>query len=494
MIASEHLIGGLLLTPVAAGAVSLLWPSPRGILATLAAGTFATAGIALAIAARVFRAGPIIAADGWFHVDALSAWHLAVMLLVFSLSALYAPGYFGNELKLRRARPYAILWSGALAAMALVLVSNNLGILWVGIEASTLLTAFLISIHRSAASLEAMWKYLLICSVGVAFAFMGTLFVAASTNPLHLEASDALLWTRLRDTAPSLDATFLKAGFLFLLVGYGTKAGLAPMHTWLPDAHSQAPSPVSAVFSGFMLNTSLYCILRYVPIVEAATGRTGWSLRLLVLFGLVSILIAAGFITFQKDVKRLLAYSSVEHLGIMTLGVGLGGAGAFAALFHMLNHSIGKTLAFFSAGRVGQMYGTHDMGRISGAIRISPVWGIGLLGSVLALIGAAPFAIFMSEFQIVKAAVDGRSVWTLVLFLFGIGVAFIGALRPAIGMVWGEPGPDAKPPWGKPERAGIVGTGIVAGSLAALLFLGLWIPRPLWIAIHGAAKVIGGAP
>jgi hydrogenase-4 component F len=192
-----------------------------------------------------------------------------------------------------------------------------------------------------------MWKYLLICSVGVGLAFMGTLVVAASATSLNVSAFDALLWTTLRDNASSLDPKALQLGFIFIVVGYGTKAGLAPMHNWLPDAHSQAPGPVSALFSGFMLNAALYCVMRYIPLVEGACGNSRWGLDLLVGFGLLSILVAAAFILFQRDVKRLLAYHSVEHMGIITLGLGLGGLGTFAALFHTLNHSLCKTGAFF---------------------------------------------------------------------------------------------------------------------------------------------------
>ena len=259
--------------------------------------------------------------------------------------------------------------------MILVLVSNNLGIMWVGIEATTLLTAFLICIPVSPTSLEAMWKYLIMCSVGVAFAFIGTLLVGAAAAPAQLPPSETLLWTRLQACAGLLDPRLLKAGFLFLMVGYGTKAGLAPMHNWLPDAHSQAPAPVSAVFSGILLNAALYCILRYVPILEAATGHSGWSREILTLFGLVSILVASAFILFQHDAKRMLAYSSVEHLGIITLGMGIGGLGTLAALFHMLNHSLTKTVAFFTAGRLGQLYGSNDMTRMTGALRIIPALG-----------------------------------------------------------------------------------------------------------------------
>jgi hydrogenase-4 component F len=373
--------------------------------------------------------------------------------------------------------------------MTAVLLSNNLGLMWVGIEATTLLTAFLICVHVTPLSLEAMWKYLVVCSVGVAFAFVGTLLVAASAQRLGLDASEMLLWTRLRESAALLAPGPMKLAFLFLLVGYGTKAGLAPLHSWLPDAHSQAPAPVSALFSGFMLNTALYCLMRYLPLVEGATGGTGWGGGLLVVFGILSILLAAVFIVFQHDGKRLLAYHSVEHIGIIALGLGLGGIGTFAALWHTLNHAVCKALAFFSVGRLGQMYGTHDLGRMAGAMRRSPVWGIGFFGGVLALIGVAPFAIFMSEFQILRAAAAAHAFVALTLFLLGAGVVFVGALRHAMTSAWGE---EVCEP--KPRPGGVADAVLVFGALALLLLLGLWMPGPLRTALEQAALIVGGRP
>jgi len=486
----EALLWLLILVPAATGGLAALLRPARAILGTLCTGVGITVALGWYVAGKVLLSGPLSAGAEWLYLDALSAYNLGVMLLIYGLSSAYASVYFRAELReghltLKQARLFAGLWCEALAAMTLVFVSNNLGIMWVGIEATTLLTGFLICVHVSRESLEAMWKYILICSVGVAFAFMGTLLVGASTRGLGLSTSEVLLWTKLQPHAALLDPALIKAAFIFLLVGYGTKAGLAPMHNWLPDAHSQAPAPVSAIFSGFMLNTALYCVMRYVPIIEAATGNVGWGLRLLTGFGLFSILVAAAFILFQHDLKRLLAYHSVEHLGIITLGVGLGGLGTFAALFHTLNHSLCKTLAFFAAGRLGQMFGTHDMRKLAGAMRVSPVWGAGIFGSLLALIGVAPFALFMSEFQILKAAMDGGAITALVLFLFGAGVVFVGALGHAIPLVWGKAEAAVKP-----TRAGILETLLVVIPLVLLLVLGLWMPGPLSGALHEAANVI----
>jgi hydrogenase-4 component F len=491
MIHSTFLIWFLLIVPAAAGLACLVLPSPKAALRTMLGGVLAAAAAGYGIVGATVREGRLFAASGWLFVDGLSAFHLAVMLGVVSLSTGYAWIYFGEELRsgrlaLKQARQFSGLWCGTMSAMSLVLVSNNLGIMWVGIEATTLLTAFLICVHVTRESLEAMWKYILICSVGVAFAFMGTLLAAASAQGTGIEPSEILLWTNLRSHASSLNPMLVKAAFIFLLVGYGTKAGLAPMHNWLPDAHSQAPAPVSALFSGFMLSAALYCVMRFVPIAETATGGAGWALNLLAGFGLLSIGVAASFILFQKNVKRFLAYSSMEHLGIIALGIGLGGFGTFAALFHTLNHSLAKTVSFFSAGRLGQISGSVEMTRLSGSVKRSPVWGLGLFGGILALIGAAPFALFMSEFQVLKAALDRGSVWMTVLYLTGLAVVFIGALGHAISLAWGKPETELEPVGANGlERL------LVLVPLFTLLLLGLWMPGPLHALLNDAAGIVG---
>ena len=488
------LLWGLMTLPPLLAGACLLTRTARQILLLVSAGGAGWACLAGAAAWATFTHGPIFAARGWLYLDALSAYHAVVLGLVLGASSVYAWGYFrqeiaDGELSHGSARKFGALWFGSAAAMTLVLLSNNLGLMWVGIEATTLLTAFLICVHVTPLSLEAMWKYLVVCSVGVAFAFVGTLLVAASAQRLGLGGSEMLLWTRLRESAAGLAPGSMKLAFIFLVVGYGTKAGLAPLHSWLPDAHSQAPAPVSALFSGFMLNTALYCIVRYLPLVEGATGGSGWGRELLVAFGITSILVAAAFIVFQHDGKRLLAYHSVEHMGIIALGLGPGGIGTFAALWHTLNHAVCKALAFFSMGRLGQMYGTHDLDRMAGAMRRSPVWGIGFFGGVLVLIGVAPFAIFMSEFQILRAAVDARAFVALVLFLLGAGIVFVGALRHAMTPAWGE---EVCTPMLHPS--GAVDAMLVFGALGLLLVLGVWMPGPLTTALDAAALVVRGRP
>lgn len=494
MMNPQWLLPLLLVAPALCAGLSLIMPSPRAAMRFTAAGTLGVAALGAFAALQAFRCGPLLAAGHWFLLDTLSAYHLLVMVGVFSLSAWQAVAYFGpeiehGELSLAAARRYGGLWFGSLTAMTAVLTSNNLGILWVGVETSTLLTAFLICLHATPSALEAMWKYLIMCSVGVALAFAGTLLIAASTEPAGLGGTDALLWTNLRDAATRLNPRLFCAGFIFLAVGYGTKAGLAPMHNWLPDAHSQAPAPVSAMFSGFMLNAALYGILRCLPLAETVTGSGGWAREILVALGLLSMLVAAVFVTAQRDLKRLLAYSSVEHVGIMAVGIGLGGLGTFAALLHMLNHSICKSVAFLSAGRLSQQYGTLEIHRIAGSLRRSPCWGRGLLGALLALIGTAPFAIFLSEFLILVAAIEARAYWTAALFLVGLAVVFIGILRHAMNMAWKPQEPES-PREPVPPLDWLA----VFGPLTAVLVLGVWLPEPLARVLTAAARIIQGAP
>jgi hydrogenase-4 component F len=467
---------------------------PQHVLNTVVG--VAAAELLLALNIWMATLGPkgfVTAADQWFYVDAFSAFHIVILALVFVLSSAFASIYFSHEagghaFTASIARRFGVLWLGAEATMLLVLVSNNFGIMWVSMEATTLLTAFLISLHPSRLSLEAMWKYLIICSIGIAFAFMGTLLAAAAIQSDGGVGAEALFFTKLASAQAHLDPTLMKFAFVFVLIGYGTKAGLAPIHSWLPDAHSQAPAPVSAMFSGFLLNTALYCIMRFVPPVQLALGEDFTSGPLIV-FGTVSILVAAAFIVFQRDAKRLLAYHSVEHMGIITLGYALGPLGALAALFHTLNHSVCKSLAFFAVGRLGQRYGSHEMNAIAGALRADRLWGVALLISLLALIGVAPFSIFMSEYQLLRAAIGAGAWVTLVVFLAGSGVVFVSALRHMIDMVFGNPTPHHKG-----GRDGKLAVPIVTAAAGLLVVLGVWMPLPLYDAIASAAAVLAGRP
>jgi hydrogenase-4 component F len=478
------LFATLALPLLGALAAALLRPA-RWAVGVACLGGVATSALAAALAVQVLARGTLEVAAGWLRVDALAAVHLVLFALVGGLSSVFALAYFADELERgrltsRQARVFGALWCGAFAALTLLLVSNNLGIMWVGMEATTLVTAFLIAVHVSRESLEAMWKYLLICSVGVAFAFMGTLLAAAAAAKAG--PPGALFWTGILASAPRLDPRLMRAAFVFLLVGYGTKAGLAPMHNWLPDAHSQAPAPVSALFSGFMLNSALYCILRYQPIVEIATGRSGWPGGLLVGFGLASLLVGAGFILFQHDAKRLLAYCSVEHLGLIAIG-----AGTVAALVHSLNHSLAKSLTFWSVGRLGQAFGSHDVAHMSGGFRASNVWGIGLLVGLVALAGAAPFGPFLSELVILRGAFEAGRGLLFVAMLAGLALAFVGLLRHTVRLAWAR---SDREPRRLAERP--LEQTLVAAVLVALLALGVGWPKPLARAAEQAARVVSG--
>jgi hydrogenase-4 component F len=490
---AEHSILAMLLVAMVGALTCLALRQPRQVLRTIVGVSAVEMVLAANLWATVLGSGAVTAAGQWFYIDAFSSFHLVVLSLVFLLSSAFAGVYFNNghsdqAFTLPIARRFGALWLGSLTAMMLVLMSNNLGIMWVGMEATTLLSAFLISLYPSRLSLEAMWKYLIICSIGIAFAFMGTVLAAASIQSPTGAPVDALFWTNLASAETQLDPTLMKFAFIFILVGYGTKTGLAPIHSWLPDAHSQAPTPVSAMFSGFLLNTALYCIMRFVPPVQHALGGN-FASGLLIFFGTLSILVAAGFIVFQQDAKRLLAYHSVEHLGIITLGFGLGPLGAFAALFHTLNHSVCKSLAFFAVGRLGQEFGSHEMHKLSGALRADRLWGVALLGSVLALIGAAPFSVFMSEYQLLRAGARAGAWIVLALFLAASSVVFVSALRHLIDMAFGAPKAAVSPAGG-----GTAAVAIVVSAMGLLLLLGLWMP--LWFsgAIGSAAAVLSTRP
>ncbi len=487
---NESLFGFIIAVPALSGLLGRFAANQTRALGFALSGVFLAALFCLRAIYLVFNENQIFAYSDWIFLDHLSAWHLVVLILVFCQSTLFAIVYFGEEMRekkfsLAQARTFAGLWGPAFSAMALVLISNNLGIMWVGMEATTLLTSFLICIPLSRDSLEATWKYMLICSVGIGFAFLGTMLLRLAAKDLPLDLNQALLWTNLMANTRFLSVPLVKAAFIFALVGYGTKAGLAPMHSWLPDAHSKSPSPVSAIFSGFMLNAALYCIMRFIPITEEATLHSGWALRFLVGFGLFSVVLSAAFVLFQQDIKRFLAYCSVEHLGITVLGMGLGGFGTFAALFHVLNHSLAKSLAFFSAGRLGLAFGSHNIEKMKGSFKISPVWGTGIFAAILVLIGVVPFSLFISEFQVLKAAIDNHQIAVVIIFLTATGIIFAGSLRYALPLGIGEPASGIETVPVKKLDAFIV-----ALPLLILLILGLWMPKTLQVTLSRAAAIV----
>ncbi len=440
------MIPALLLVPTIAGllAFALPWDRPRRVLLVLTALCHAalTAACVAGIGERSF-------ANGWFSVDASGAFFLSVLSALFLAAAFYAVGFLSREGHVPgRDAEEGLLFSNGpeavftgcllifLASMTLVTVSHHFGLLWVGIEATTLASAPLVYYHRHHRSLEATWKYLLICSVGIALALLGNFFLAVASGPSSGGHVSLVLGDLLKK-ASFLNPAWLKAGFLCLLVGYGTKMGLAPMHTWLPDAHSESPSVVSALLSGALLNCAFLGILRVLQVCVAA--QLGPFARdLLVDFGLLSMAFAAVFLLGQTDYKRLLAYSSVEHMGILALGVGVGGAAAFGAVFHVVNHSMTKALMFLSAGNILGLYKTKTIQEVRGISRIAPVTGVLWMAGFLSLSGSPPFGTFFSEFSILKGSLEQGRPYVAILFMVFLVISFVAMLTPVLNMTQGE--------------------------------------------------------
>jgi hydrogenase-4 component F len=477
-MAIEIIIPGIFILLAAGAAACVLVSRPDWLLMIPVYTSLMTFILAIPMAMRLSVSNPVFLYGQNLALDSLSMYHIFLVDFIFLISSIYATGYFKSGISkgtLSNAfvRRYCMLWQAFQAILLLVLMSNNIGLMWVALEATTLVSAFLILSDYDALSIEAMWKYLLICSVGIVFAFMGTVLTVAAARKMQ-DGSSLYLFSELSKHPEMIDPKLMLFAFIFIVVGYGTKAGLSPMHTWLPDAHSQAPTPVSAVFSGVMLNCALFCIMRYLPITEAALGKTGEAYSILLLFGFMSLIFAAVFIPIQHDMKRLLAYHSVEHLGIIAVGLGIGGFGIFAAMLHTLNHSLSKALAFFSAGNIGDWFGTRDMRSIKSAIRHVPLWGGTFFISILVLIGVAPFSVFMSEFLIVKEAFFKGRYLVVGLFLFSALAVFISALKHVMDVSFGDSPVTDRPR----ESARLVDKGIVIVCLIALLLLGLWIPAP----------------
>jgi len=367
--------------------------------------------------------------------------------------------------------------------MLLGLTTNNLGIIWVAMEAATLTTVLLVSVYRTPASLEAAWKYFILCGVGIAQALFGTILVYMAADKVLGSEHATLLWTSLSDIKGQLDPTIMTLAFVFLLIGYGTKIGLVPLHSWLPDAHAEGPTPVSAVLSGLLLNVAMYAVLRCKVLTDGALD-SHMAGQLMMGFGLLSVVVAAFFLSRQKDVKRMFSYSSIEHMGLITFAFGMGGPVAnFAGLLHMTVHSLIKSAIFFTVGHATQKAGTQVMSEIRGLIKVNPTVGWGLMLGVMAILGMPPFGVFASEFLILTTAMREQPWATPFLFL-ALGVAFASMLIRVLPMVFGDTTlkPLAHPPALIP----------VFVHLALGLALGLYIPPYLNGWYVQAATMLGG--
>jgi len=477
---------GLVLVPLAGAGIAFLLRSNR-------LRTVLLTGIAvfhLVLVSSCWYQQSVSLLGGWLAVDALGRVFLTLVSVLFMCTVLYAVGYLRHEPR-RSNRVFVTCLLGFLAAMSLVTLSQHLGLLWVAVEGTTLASAPLIYFHHSQRSLEATWKYLLICSVGIALALLGTFFVALAGSD-HGGEQLPLLVGELLNHASRLHLPWLKGAFLFFLVGYGTKMGLAPFHTWLPDAHSEAPSPASALLSGALLNCAFLGILRLFQVCLAA-GLASFVQELLVGFGLLSLFVAAVFVVGQSDYKRMLAYSSVEHMGILSLGVGLGGAGAYGAMLHAVNHSLTKALLFFVAGNILLAYGTKIAAEVKGVLHRLPISGVLLLGGFFAITGAPPFGIFLSEFTILNAAVNQGHPVVAVVYLVLLAVVFLGMGAIVLPMAQGQPAHLAAggSPAGRESRL-LVGVPLVL--LIAVLMLGVYVPPGLNNALTRAADLVRSAP
>jgi hydrogenase-4 component F len=486
----------LIVIPLLAAVVAFLWRGGVGAQALL--GLTAVAHAALSAAAWFYRPAAIL--DGWVELDTTGLIFLSIVSALFLASAMYSIGYLARERTARHIdreehiyftnepeRIFAGCMLLFLASMTLVTVSQNFGLLWVAVEATTLASAPLIYFHRHHRSLEATWKYLLICSVGIALALLGTFLLAVSTLGDGTQVARLVRADLIREAA-RLDPRWLELAFMLLLVGYGTKMGLAPLHTWLPDAHSEAPSAVSALLSGALLNCAFLGILRAHQVCVAA-GLAKFSQNLLLTFGLLSMLVAAVFIRGQTDFKRMLAYSSVEHMGILALGVGLGGAGVFGSVLHAVNHSLTKAALFLVAGNILTAYGTKSVSEVRGVCRVLPLSGVLWVAGFLAITGSPPFGLFLSEFTILKEALDQGSSLIAVAYLALLALIMIGMASIVLPMAQGAPA-GVKGPNGR--RESWWGTAPPTLLCLLVLVLGIYVPPSLSAALHEVANSLGG--
>ena len=402
------------------------------------AATFA-AGVGLAI--EVYMHGPMIAGGKFFFVDAFNVYLSVLTSFVSMTTAVFSRRYMRWEREHGRVghwgmRFYHAMFQLFIFAMLLALLTNNVGVLWIAMELATLSTVLLVSLYRTPTAIEAAWKYFILCGVGIAQALFGTVLLYFAAEKVLGEGGEALLWTNLSQVSDRLEPTVLSLAFVFLMVGYGTKVGLVPLHNWLPDAHSEGPTPISAVLSGLLLNIALYALVRCKVLVDGATG-THQAGYIMMGFGLLSILVASFSLLRQKDIKRMFAYSSIEHMGIVTFAFGLGGPLAtFGALLHMLVHSLTKSSIFFTVGHASQTHGTQEMDKIKGLIKGNPLVGWGLMSGVMAIAGMPPFGVFVSEFLILTATMKDAPLLTPLL-LIGLGVAFAALFRRVQPMVAG---------------------------------------------------------
>jgi hydrogenase-4 component F len=493
----------ILAIPLAAGALSFA-ARKRPAMEAINLSAFAVLFLlAAALAARVLQRGSLAVWNGFLRADALSALVVLLTALVGLICSVYAVGYFRDDERNRvfeedvlgavtisKLRKYYALTPLFVFSMLLVALADNLGVMWVAVEATTLISVFLVTFYGRATSLEAAWKYAIIGGVGLSMALLGTILTYYSAhNILGTETLAGLNWSVLAAQASQFDKTTMKLAFILILLGYGTKAGVAPMHTWKPDAYSEAPVPAAAILSTATLNCALYGLVRFYILASRCLGAD-YPGRLLLLFGVLSMGISVPFVLIQRNFRRLLAYHTIDHAGIMVTALGIGGPlGALGFTLHMTFHTVAKSLLFLCAGTVYQHFRTDLFRKIkSGVIRVLPFAGTVFLMATLAIVGTPPFSLFQSEFLILRAAFAAHHYVSAVLFvLFGAGI-FAGAVLHIGNLVLGPA--EARPlarwyPWR--DSAVLVST-------ALLVIMGFWLPGPVFGLIQDAARIVAGGP
>ncbi len=423
----------------------------------------------------------------YLAVDDLNTVFLVINTLVGFTTSIFSAGYLAHEIESGRLthkylRFYHAMYQLLMGAMNLALLANNIGLMWVAVEVSTLTTVSMVGIYRTHAALEAAWKYFILGSVGIALALFGTILVYLAAQSHLGEGLPAMAWDRLVANSATFDPALLNLAFVFLLLGYGTKVGLAPMHAWLPDAHAEGPTPISAVLSGLLLNVALFALLRFKLIMSGNPGVLSPG-PLMVTLGLVSLIFAGFMIYRRRDIKRMFAYSSIEHMGIITFAFGLGGPLAnFAGLLHMAMHSLTKSAIFFGVGYVTQLEGTQRIADIRGLTRSQPLLGWLLLISVVAIVGLPPFGVFTSEFLIVTSSF-ARSPWLAVPLAFGLLVAFAAIMLRTHGLVFGETD--------KRHTLSAFRLAPMILHLTLVLIAGLFLPETIVLWFRNVAALLG---
>jgi hydrogenase-4 component F len=477
----------LILFPLAMAAITFALPSNRWRPWLLPVGALGQLGLAAVAIFQPGEGGVLSGLGGWLRLDALSKVVLGFLSVLVTLCSLYAPGY----LALRRDRPNRVFCANlfvVLGMMTLVTLSHHLGLMWVAMEATTLASGPLLYFNHNARSLEATWKYLLIGSVGIALALFGSFFLAYSSIKAGLEST--LLFDQLIEVAPKLSPPWLHAAFVLLFIGYGTKMGLAPMHTWKPDAYGEAPGMVGTLLAGGITSCAFLAILRVYQICRAG-AEAEFAREIMIFIGLLSMTTAAVFMARQRDFKRMLAYSSVEHMGILVLGIGIGGLAVYGALLHLINNGLTKGVLFLSAGNIHRAYGSKVTDDVRGALQRVPLSGALFLAGFLAITGSPPFAPFVSEFTIVNAAIGSGQFLAAGLFLLLLGIVFIGMGATVLAVVQGN-APEENHENGFRDN---ISTGLpILLFMGLVLLLGLYIPPPLESLLREAAAFLEVKP